>query len=54
MLPLDKALESVGFPTQATAPWANKSDLAAAHMVLIDINFPNSSLVDSAAIVYGA
>jgi hypothetical protein len=54
MLPLDKALESVGFPNQATAPWSNNSDLAAAHMVLVEINFPNSLLVDSAAIVYGA
>ena len=54
MLPLDKALESVGFPNQASAPWANNSDMAAARMVLVDINFPSSLLTDSAAIVYGA
>lgn len=52
MLPLEKALEACGYANQATEAWDGNEDMVDARIVLVDINYPLSKLVDESAIVY--
>jgi hypothetical protein len=52
MLPLEKALEACGYANQAAEAWDGNEDMVDARIVLVDINYPLSKLVDESAIVY--